>query len=43
MAIRYSDRVGRIAISGRIPVSLPGYFTRGEGLLRNAVTNGGTP
>jgi beta-glucosidase-like glycosyl hydrolase len=35
---------GRTAIGGRIPVSLPGYFTRGEGLVRSAVTpNGGKP
>lgn len=35
--------LGRIAVSGHTPVSLPGFFTRGDGLLRDAVgsANGG--
>ncbi len=30
--------LGRTAIGGRIPVSLPGYFARGDGLVRNAAS-----
>lgn len=30
--------LGRAPITGRVPVSLPGFFTRGDGLQRQAVT-----
>jgi len=30
--------LGRSPITGRVPVSLPGFFTRGDGLQRQAVT-----
>jgi len=31
--------LGRTPITGRIPVSLPGFFVRGDGLRRDAMTN----
>lgn len=30
--------LGRAPITGRVPVSLPGFFTRGDGIQREAVT-----
>jgi len=30
--------LGRAPITGRIPVSLPGFFTRGDGIQRSTVT-----
>ena len=32
--------LGRAAIGGTSPVSLPGYFSRGDGLMRPAASNG---
>jgi hypothetical protein len=30
--------LGRAPITGRVPVSLPGFFTRGDGIQRRAAT-----
>ena len=35
--------LGAAAISGRAPISLPGYFSRGDGLTRPATTAEATP